>query len=59
MGTAKSGMYGHIRGWHLGVRVTMDIDEDGKDTCTVILTGGSSNPMKGKTLGIFTEGDLE
>ena len=43
MGTKKSGMSAHIRGWHVGVSVRI-WHEDGKDVIQVTETGGSSNP---------------
>ena len=40
-GTEDSGMYGHIRGWGVGVSVTME-RQDGKDVAVVRKTGGSN-----------------
>lgn len=59
MGTKDSGIFGHIRGWSVGARVIMSVDEDGKDICTVYLTGGSSNSSIKKDIGIFKESDLK
>lgn len=59
MGTKDSGMQGHIRGWNLGARVIMSVDEDGKDICTVTLTSGSGYSGKVKHLGEFKESDLK
>lgn len=54
-GTKKSGIRGHIRGWHLGVKVKCYVNEYGNDVCQVWLTGGSSNPIEIKYLGEFVE----
>ena len=44
MGTPASGITGHIRGWNVGVRVEMGVDEDGQDVVRVYATGGSHDP---------------
>ena len=46
MGTASSGIYGHIRGWDIGARVDCDpsTPDQNTDEVTVTLTGGSSAP---------------
>ena len=54
MGTASSGMSGHVRGWSLGARVEMDTDSEGRDRLTVYRTGGS-NGMSRDTREIYTE----
>lgn len=59
MGTPDSGITGHIRGWNVGARVIMSVDEDGKDICTITLTGGSGYSGKTKHLGDFKESDLK
>lgn len=41
MGTAKSGMTAHIRGWDTGVRVYLWVGRDGKDKVSVQRTSGS------------------
>lgn len=43
MGTANSGISGHIRGWDFGARVTCYVNRDGEDCVRVVLTGGSNN----------------
>lgn len=41
-GTKNSGIQAHIRGWNLGVIVSLEHDhETGKDRITVMQTGGS------------------
>ena len=41
-GTPKSGIEGHIRGWHIGARVCCFVGEDGQDRVLVYATGGSA-----------------
>lgn len=53
MGTKDSGIYGHIRGWNIGARVTVDCI-DGVDIVSVFKTGGSSNP-NGELIARFSE----
>ena len=60
MGTKKSGLDGHIRGWHVGCRVFMRFNEETqRDECTIDLTGGSSGSGKSKRIGTFTVDDLK
>ena len=60
MGTKKSGIDGHIRGWHIGARVWMRYNEKTQeDECTIDLTSGSGYEGKTKRLGVFTVKDLE
>jgi len=40
-GSEKSGMYGHIRGWHLGAKIQCFARND-EDICQVYATGGSN-----------------
>lgn len=42
MGSAAEGMWGHIRGWHVGADVRCYVGDDGEDVCQVSATGGSS-----------------
>ena len=59
MGTKKSGLDGHIRGWHIGARVWMCFNEETQeDECTIDLTGGSRNGGS-KRLGTFTVKDIK
>ncbi len=45
MGTKESGMFAHIRGWDVGVKVFLDWDEEEqRDIVTVYQTGGSNQP---------------
>lgn len=56
MGSAKSGMVGHVRGWDIGARVDLD-DRNGKDVVTITLTGGSNGRTPSRILGEFVEGE--
>ena len=56
-GTKASGMEGHIRGWDLGVHVTLVNTDSGEDRVAVYLTAGS-NGGKDRYLGTFTASDL-
>ena len=60
MGTKKSGINGHIRGWDVGARVWMSFNEQtGEDECIVDLTSGSGYRGESKRLGVFTAKDLQ
>lgn len=43
LGSANSGIWGHVRGWRLGARVEIDpgVDPD-RDEVTIYVTGGSA-----------------
>lgn len=53
-GTAKSGMEGHLRGWHVGCRVVV-FDDNGQDTIKVYKTGGSSGLCEQVLIAKFTQ----
>lgn len=60
MGTKKTGINGHIRGWHIGAQVWMSYNEEtGEDECTINLTGGSRGSLVDKQLGTFTVKDIQ
>ncbi len=40
-GSKDSGINGHIRGWHSGVRVACYVDDEGRDVVDVYATHGS------------------
>jgi len=42
-GNKKSGLFAHVRGWNIGVRVECR-HEDGKDVIEIHRTGGSNRP---------------
>lgn len=46
VGSKVSGITSHTRGWDLGVRVRIYVDDDGNDVAVVTITGGSRNPSK-------------
>ena len=53
-GTAKSGIDGPVRGWHIGGRVNcFPSCKDGEDVVQVSITGGSSNSSTLINLGTF------
>jgi len=43
MGTKSSGMWCHIRGWDVGIRIDLE-HVNGRDRLTVSRTGGSHSP---------------
>jgi hypothetical protein len=58
-GTKGSGIHGHIRAWNIGVHVECYTKADGKDACSVRITGGSSNSLQIiKNLGEFIEKEV-
>jgi hypothetical protein len=52
MGTPKSGLWAHIRGWHVGIFVHCSVGPEGEDVLKVYKTGGSAN--SGETTHIVT-----
>ena len=54
MGTANSGMYAHIRGWDIGVRVSIN-DVNGKDVVTIWKTSGSNGRKSDKLIKKFSK----
>ncbi len=56
-GTAKSGMRAHIRGWDVGVEVTMYVGPDGEDRIEVRRTGGSNGAAPSTPLVTVTEAE--
>ena len=59
IGSKKSGIRGHIRGWDVGIWINAYVDENGNDSFGVLLTGGSNRPGYVKVIGTFTTADLE
>ena len=41
-GTRNSGIWGHIRGWDLGIKVYGFVDKEGKDSFLIYKTSGSN-----------------
>ena len=58
MGTANSGMTGHVRGWDIGCLAEMHVGADGEDRVTIFLTSGSNGRYFSKNLGTFKVSDL-
>ena len=54
MGTKDSGIWGHIRGWNIGIEVVGKV-EDGEDVFYVYVTGGSSGHKTTRLIGKFKE----
>lgn len=44
LGSERSGLTAHVRGWNVGVFIRCEVDEDGKDTLRIYRTKGSNNP---------------
>jgi len=59
MGTPGSGIGGHIRGWHIGARVTCFVDDEGKDCVHIYRTAGSSGNSSSKLIAVLREGEKE
>ncbi len=58
-GSEKSGIVGHIRGWDIGAKVTMAVDEDGEDVLSIDITGGSNSPKALKHICVTTRKMLD
>ena len=56
-GTKASGIRGHIRGWNIGARVTCFVDDDGKDSVMVSITGGSNDQYDSVCIGEWKRGE--
>lgn len=57
LGTEKSGLIAHIRGWNVGVFIRCEVDEDGKDTLRIYRTKGSNNPTLQELIAEIKEGE--
>jgi hypothetical protein len=56
LGSGKSGITAHVRGWDIGVTVRIFVDrETGKDAIEVLQTGGSNKPNSSKLLAEIME----
>lgn len=53
-GTKQSGLSAHIRGWGVGVYVTIFVDDMGRDCVQVRRTGGSNGDGCGKMIACYT-----
>ncbi len=60
MGTPNSGLSAHIRGWDIGVRVELSVDEaTGKDRVTLHQTSGSNSHEPDVRLMSFTADEID
>lgn len=60
MGTAGSGIWGHIRGWHVGARVECEVDEKtGTDIVRVYATKGSSGGSSKLIATLYENGEVQ
>lgn len=55
MGTPRSGMTAHIRGWNFGVRVVIHVDGAGRDYVRIYRTGGSNGSVTDALVTEFTD----
>jgi hypothetical protein len=55
MGSAASGIEGHIRGWNVGVRVEFRVDGEGRDVADIYRTGGSNGSSHGELIATVAE----
>jgi len=55
LGTPRSGISAHVRGWDIGARVTIYVNGDGKDEVTVYRTSGSNAHTRDTVIATFTE----
>jgi hypothetical protein len=46
LGTAKSGVRAHIRGWDIGVEIMCTVDSEDNDEISIYRTGGSNGGRK-------------
>jgi hypothetical protein len=49
LGTERSGIWSHARGWDLGVEVKGEVNADGDDVFYVEITGGSNHRFRSFT----------
>lgn len=43
LGTPSSGMWAHVRGWEIGVKIVIDVDPEGRDRVNIYRTSGSND----------------
>ena len=53
-GGPGSGVCAHVRGWHVGIRADVAVDDEGRDVVRIYLTGGSSPAISPLYLGKVT-----
>jgi len=56
-GTPSSGIWGHVRGWNIGVEVRCHPDEENPkfDVCEVYKTGGSNKKYEKEKIATIRE----
>jgi hypothetical protein len=55
-GDKVSGMWCHVRGWHIGVEVELTYDiETNQDVIKISQTTGSSRPLRKEVIAIIRE----
>ena len=57
LGSTRSGIYSHARGWNLGVQVEGGEGENGKDEFFVRITGGSNNHSSRFVFRVYEDDD--
>jgi len=57
LGNKNSGIWGHIRGWNIGIRVD-GVHDDGEDKFYVYATSGSTGSRSDVLICILTERDI-
>lgn len=58
MGSAESGLSGHLRGWNIGIQVSLDNNNEG-DYASIYLTSGSNGSKGSRHLFMLHEADLD
>jgi hypothetical protein len=59
-GSKDSGIFGHIRGWNVGVRVDVDHDANlGQDVAVVRKTGGSNDSSGEVICYVYEDGKVK
>lgn len=53
LGSKQSGMYGHLAGWNVGIKIFCFVDEEDNDIIKVWSTGGSNNKTSKQLLVSF------
>lgn len=59
MGSKKSGLHAHIRGWNVGVQISCFVDKNGRDTITISETGGSHDPFSERVITVLKDSRKE
>lgn len=58
LGTAKSGIYSHARGWDAGVKVIGEVDAEGNDVFHVYATSGSRGSRPAQLIAVVDENGI-